>query len=138
MTEQRELFPAGLTQSQFKCLNRCADESNLLRAEILRQRSEQHLEIAKTAAESNRLINIRLAKAVLDVIRQILDQWETLPGPNRYWLGGAILYFSSGNDDEPDFSSPIGFEDDTEVLNACLKFANLSHLCLKVENYDDV
>lgn len=138
MTGQRELFPAGLTQSQFKCLDRCAGESKLLPPGELRQRSEQHLKNAETAAESNRLINIRLAKAILEVIRKILDQWETLPEHYRYWLCGAMLYFSSGNDDEPDFSSPIGFEDDTEVLNACLRFAKLDHLCLKVENFDDV
>lgn len=138
MAGQRELFPGGLTQSQFKCLNRCSEESNLLHPDVLWRRAELHLQTAEKAAESNRLVNIRLAMAILDVIRQILDQWETLPERHRYWLAGAMFYFSSSNDDEPDFSSPIGFEDDTEVLNACLKFANLNHLCLKVENYDDV
>lgn len=42
------------------------------------------------------------------------------------------------NDDEPDFTSPIGFEDDTEVLNACLRLAQLGALCLHPEDYDDV
>ena len=39
-------------------------------------------------------------------------------------------------DDESDHLSPIGFEDDAEVLNACLRFANLPELCLKTEDYD--
>lgn len=102
------------------------------------QKAQEHLKNATAAADTNRLINIRLANAILEVIQNVIGQWDRLNDSHRYWLGGAILYFSSGNDDEPDFSSPIGFEDDTEVLNACLKFANLNHLCLKVENYDDV
>ena len=72
------------------------------------------------------------------VFEEVYLLWNGIPEAYAYWLKGAMLYFSSGNDDEPDFSSPIGFEDDTEVLNACLRYANLSHLCLKVENYDDV
>jgi hypothetical protein len=48
------------------------------------------------------------------------------------------MYFASCDDDEPDLSSPIGFEDDTEILNACLRFASLDDLCLKVEDYDSV
>ena len=33
--------------------------------------------------------------------------------------------------------SPIGFEDDNEVLNACLRLAGRDDLCLKPEDYDD-
>ena len=138
MSDQRELHPSGLTRSQFGCLNQCAEEGAHLQPQEMLQKACQHLENATSAADANRLINIRLANAILEVIQKVCDQWGRLSDAHRYWLAGAMLYFSSGNDDEPDFSSPIGFEDDTEVLNACLRFANLSHLCLKVENYDDV
>ena len=39
----------------------------------------------------------------------------------RSWLGGAVLYFTTSHDVEPDFISPIGFEDDAEVVNACFE-----------------
>lgn len=55
----------------------------------------------------------------------------------RAWLSAAMLYFVSANDAEPDFSSPIGFEDDAEVLNACLKLAHLDELLVRPEDYDD-
>jgi uncharacterized membrane protein YkvA (DUF1232 family) len=138
MSDQRELHPSGLTRSQFGCLSQCAEDGVVLQPKDFLQKAQEHLKNATSAADTNRLINIRLANAILNVIQTVVDQWDQLSVPHRYWLAGAILYFSSGNDDEPDFSSPIGFEDDTEVLNACLRFANLSHLCLKVENYDDV
>lgn len=104
----------------------------------LLQKTSQHLETAASGAISNRLINVKLAQAISGVIEKVVESWESLPDNARYWLAGAIVYFTSGDDDEPDFSSPIGFEDDVEVLNACVKFANLNHLCLKVEDYDDV
>ena len=56
----------------------------------------------------------------------------------QYWLRGAVGYFVSSNDEEPDFDSPIGIEDDVEILNACLQFAELDSLCLRVEDFDDV
>ncbi len=138
MAGQRELHPSRLTRSQRDCLVQCGADAEGLQPQELLQRTAQHLEATAGAAVANRLINIRLAKAIGGVIEQVVGQWAALPDNARYWLAGAILYFSSGNDDEPDFSSPIGFEDDTEVLNACLRYANLNHLCLKVENYDDV
>ena len=138
MSDQRELHPSGLTRSQFGCLSQCAEDGVVLQPKDFLQKAQEHLKNATAAADTNRLINIRLAQAILEVNQKVFDQWDQLNEAHRYWLGGAMLYFSSGNDDEPDFSSPIGFEDDTEVLNACLRFANLSHLCLKVENYDDV
>lgn len=138
MAGQRELHPTGLTRSQFECLVKCADDGVEMLPEQLLQGTAQHLENAASASQRNRLINVNLARAIDEVVQQIFAQWESIPDNARYWLTGAILYFSSSNDDEPDFSSPIGFEDDTEVLNACLRFANLNQLCLKVENYDDV
>ena len=46
--------------------------------------------------------------------------WDRLPQHARPWLKGAMAYFAAADDDVPDFGSPIGFEDDCEVLNACL------------------
>ena len=138
MTGQRELQPTGLTRSQFDCLEQCSEQAVAMQREELQRGTAVHVENAASAAVSNRLINVKLARAIGEVIELVLDQWMSLPDSARYWLAGAMLYFASGNDDEPDFSSPIGFEDDTEVLNACLRYANLNHLCLKVENYDDV
>jgi uncharacterized membrane protein YkvA (DUF1232 family) len=85
----------------------------------------------------NRIINLHLATAIVEVIERVVGDWDSLPANARSWMAGAMHYFSKSNDDEPDFSSPIGFEDDAEVLNACLRFAKLDDLCLNVEDYDD-
>jgi hypothetical protein len=57
-----------------------------------------------------------------------------LPIPN----GTKRMYYANADDAEADLTSPIGFEDDVEVLNACLRFARLDELCLNPEDYDDV
>jgi len=74
----------------------------------------------------------------VDSIQKVLVSWDSLEGPKQYWLAAAIQYFSKSNDDEPDFGSSIGFEDDAEILNACLKFAGLEQLCVNPEDYDEI
>lgn len=88
------------------------------------------------AFRKNPLINLRLATAICDRLENVAGTWDDLSPEARFWLGGAIIYFTISDDDESDHLSPIGFEDDAEVLNACLQLANLPELCLKIEDYD--
>jgi hypothetical protein len=113
-------------------------QSAQLTVSALRQAVEQHLSATAAVHAQNPLVNLRLATAIRDVIEQVLSIWDNLTPAACTWLAGAMLYFAKSNDDEPDFTSPIGFEDDTEVLNACLRLANLGALCLHPEDYDDV
>ena len=137
MGDQLELYPSGLTRSQFDQLSEFANRASGLDSAQLLDDARQHLEQTVVAHATNRMINLRLATAIVEVIEQVVGDWHSLPDNSRSWLAGAMHYFAKSNDDEPDFGSPIGFEDDTEVLNACLKFARLDDLCLNVEDYDD-
>ncbi len=137
MADQLGLVPRGLARSQLAQLSELASgAADLPPAELL-SRTQQHVVRARAAHDGNRLINVRLAEAIGETIEQVIDRWNSLPANARNWLAGAIAYFSSCDDDEPDFQSPIGFEDDAEVLNACLALAKLHELCLNVEDYDN-
>jgi hypothetical protein len=138
MAEQLELYPSGLTRAQFASLSQYADRAKGLNPQELLQDTQHHLERAKAAHSRNRLVNVRLATAIHDTIAEVVDRWDTLPHSARSWLAGACLYFSKDEDEEPDFGSPIGCVDDAEVLNTCLRFAQLADLCLYPEDYDDV
>jgi uncharacterized membrane protein YkvA (DUF1232 family) len=138
VAEQLLLYPAGLTRRQFTRLSNDANRATTLTAPELLQAAQRHLEAASRARGQNPLVNLRLARAICDTIQEVISEWETLTPGARHWLAGAILYFASSDDEEPDLTSPIGFEDDVEVLNACLCFAHLEHLCLHPEDYDDV
>jgi uncharacterized membrane protein YkvA (DUF1232 family) len=137
MADQLGLFPQGLGRSQLARLTDLSDRAaKMTRAELL-QCTQQHLARTRTAFERNRMVNVRLAEAIGQTIEKVTDRWDALPTNARNWFVGAIVYFSSCDDEEPDFDSPIGFEDDAEVLNACLRFAKMDDLCLNVEDYDD-
>ena len=135
--DQLEMFPTGLSRPQLERLTEFADEASGKSLEDLQSDIDEHLERTRIAHERSRIVNLRLATAIRDTVHNALGQFDSLPANHRNWLAGACFYFAKCNDDEPDFDSPIGFEDDAEVLNACLRFAGLNNLCLNVEDYDD-
>jgi uncharacterized membrane protein YkvA (DUF1232 family) len=135
---QLSLTPAGLTNNQLDRLTAYAKRASKLALEDLQEVARRHLQDTIAAHQHNPFVNLRLAQALCDTIQQLATNWHTLRPEARFWLSGAILYFAKSDDDEPDFTSPIGFEDDAEVLNACLRLARLDDLCLHPEDYDDV
>lgn len=138
MADQLNLYPTGLTQSQFARLSHYATKAATQTPAQLGQEVQRHLEDTRLAYTRNRLVNLRLATALSDVVTDTLGRWGSLAPHARRWLAGACLYFARSNDEEPDFTSPIGFEDDAEILNACLRLAQFDDLCVKPEDYDDV
>lgn len=138
MEQQKSLLPSGLTRKQFEELNRCAATADARAVADLLGEAEAHLRAVEHAHASNWMVNVRLAAAMVDVFRRLAEQWDSVPPMAQPWLAGSVHYFVSRTDTEPDFQSPIGFEDDVEVLNACLRLAGRSDLCLNPEEYDDV
>jgi len=137
MDDQANPCQFGLSRDQCDRLSKLAEQASPISMDELIQQVRDHLEDTRTAYSSNRMVNVRLAAAIVETIETVMSRWDSLTAEHRNWLTCAFLYFSSTDDDEPDFESPIGFEDDTEVLNACLQFAELNDLCLNVEDYDD-
>jgi hypothetical protein len=135
--DEHEMFSSGLSRSQLERLTALTHEASGKSVDTLQAEVNQHLDRTQAAHQRSRIVNLRLATAIGETIGQVLQQWDSLSANSRNWLAGGFLYFTSHNDDEPDFDSPIGFEDDTEVLNACLRFAELNDLCLNAEDYDD-
>jgi uncharacterized membrane protein YkvA (DUF1232 family) len=138
MSDQLELYPSGLTRTQFDRLSTYAGRAAGLVPSQLLQEAQRHLDRARVAHSHNHLVNVRLATAICEIFAEVVNRWESLAPHAWTWLAGAFLYFAKRDDDEPDFRSPIGFEDDAEVLNACLRLAHLDELSLRPEDYDDV
>jgi uncharacterized membrane protein YkvA (DUF1232 family) len=138
MKVQTQLYPDGLTVSQFNRLAKYANRASLLTPAELLAEADRHVNAASAAHQRNRLVNLRLAIAIRDSIERIITDWDAQSEVARQWLAAVILYFSHADDDEPDFNSAIGFEDDVEALNACLRFAQRDDLCLNPEDYDGV
>lgn len=137
MHEQNELFLQGLTRQQFKQLTDKAEKAAQFPLAELVELSTRHVQRAWQAHQENAIVNAPLAQAVGDVISRLAADWDALPDVSHSWLKAAIYYFAAADDCEPDFSSAIGFEDDVELLNACLKLADRNDLLLNPEDYDD-
>jgi hypothetical protein len=137
MADQPGLMPTGVSRKQFAALVEYASQSETLEASDLLRRVNRHLDDARFAHSRNRIVNLRLATAIADIAEKLISDWGSIAQEHRNWFGGAILYFADSRDNEHDFSSAIGFEDDAEVLNACLKHAGRASMCIKIEDFDN-
>lgn len=131
-------IPTGLSKAEFIALNGCTGQVADLPESALLAEAEAHLDAARRAAENNCMVNVTLAAALLCSIRQLLADWDAVPPHAQPWCKGMIRYFTISNDDEDDFNSPLGFDDDATVINACLRLAGRDDLCINPEEYDDV
>ena len=137
MAEEPGLMPTGISRKQFAALVQYASQSEAFDSAELLRKVNRHLDETTFAHAKNRIVNLRLATAIAEVIENLLSQWDSVANEHRNWIGGAILYFADSRDNEHDFSSAIGFEDDAEVLNACLKHSGRTSLCISIEDYDN-
>jgi len=132
-----DFFPTGLSREAHELLSLCVHKSENSALGGLLGRVDQHVNDTRDAASRNSMVNVALAVVIADVLHGLVDDWDHVPSHARPWLRGMMCYFYEHGDEEPDFTSPIGFEDDVEVLNACLRLANREELCINPEDYDD-
>ena len=130
-------LPDGLTRGEGAELARCIERATPIELPELLRKAEVHVECVARARERRAFVNLALAQAILGAIRAVIADWDRVPASARSSCRGMILYFCEGADEEDDLDSPIGFEDDAEVLNACLRLAGLPELCISTEDYDD-
>ncbi len=133
-----ELIPEGLTKKEFAALSKCADEVANLSVDHLLSQAEDHLRRIRMLHSKKLHINVRLAEAIVHTFQYIFNDWENIPHHARSWCRGMVQYFCVADDDEHDFSSPIGFEDDAKIMNACLRLAGREDLCINPEDFDNV
>ncbi len=99
--------------------------------------ARRHLGDVRTLAPEKPTINLALAEAIFVTFERLQSVWETLSNESQAWLCAAMCYFAEPNDaDEHDFESFVGFDDDVEVLNACLALAGLKEWQLNLADYD--
>ncbi|QQE65072.1 hypothetical protein GFS31_17570 [Leptolyngbya sp. BL0902] len=123
-------LPEGLDANLSEALVRCAQRADAIDLAYLGNRVQAHLQRARFAAQGSSLVNLAQAEALATTYDRLLGQWATLPAVSQPWLKGAMLYFVETDDDDPDFESPAGLEDDVVVLNACLHLAGLAAWCV--------
>ncbi len=132
------LFPEGLTQKAFAVLTECSNSVSDVPTADLIENAKTYLEQIRQAHETDLYINFNLAEAIYNNFCIAVEAWDNLPHHSRPWIKGMIRYFCLTSDLESDFDSPIGFDDDVEIMNACLRLAGRQDLCINPEDFDDV
>jgi uncharacterized membrane protein YkvA (DUF1232 family) len=99
----------------------------------LRARVDEHLRETAKAAGKNEFVDTTLAYTIAQRLRIVLEDWPSLTQDERAAVHAAIEYFALSEDAEDDLESVLGFEDDAQVVNACLRFLDRSHLEISTE-----
>ena len=87
----------------------------------LREQLTQHLASVRATAEDNEFVDVARAETLHSRLDEALDGWDALDQDQRGSLAEAIAYLVRIDDDEDDLRSPIGFDDDDEVVEAALR-----------------
>lgn len=133
-----DLYPEGLTQKELDTLAKCSKEVANFPPERLLDQAKGHLKRLRMLHSKYLHINVRLAEAIVRTFQNIFNDWENIPPHARSWCRGMAQYFCVSDDDEHDYSSPTGFKDDAEIMNACLRLAGREDLCINPEDFYDV
>lgn len=96
---------------------------------------DNHVALATAAKAEFQMLNLKLATLIGDRLKSAVGHWDSFDEPQQLWMLGAIGYFVDSDDEEDDFRSPIGFEDDAEVFNACVRFTGREELVIDKEDF---
>ena len=135
MTDFSAGSPHGIPQFQLKEIRKLADQYVSKSIGELIADIDGHVTSAAAAKLEYPMVNVPLATLIGERLKAALAQWDSLNDPQQFWLLGAIGYFVASDDEEDDFRSPIGFEDDAEVFNACIRFADHEQLVVTKEEF---
>ena len=82
---------------------------------------QDHLQNVRIAARDNEFVDTAEAIRLHMLLAEALESWDDLDAGQRAVLAGAVDYLVRTDDEEDDLRSPIGFEDDAEVVEAALE-----------------
>ena len=97
------------------------DGKQLGEQHTLRGAMRAHLEHVRSASRDNEFVDAAEAVRLHTLLTEALESWERLDAEQRRVLADAVHYLVRTDDEEDDLRSPIGFEDDAEIIEAALE-----------------
>lgn len=129
-----QLFqPSGISNTTISALFHYLKYAQDKDSKNLLQEAYRHLSEAEITHSLTGKVNVDVARAIVRVFEAVCADWSSIPKTARPWCKAMMAYFCSTNDLEKDFSSLVGFDDDVEIINACLKFAGRKDLCINLD-----
>jgi|SaaInlStandDraft_3_1057020.scaffolds.fasta_scaffold123920_1 hypothetical protein len=115
MTEELE-FPERLPETFYKI----ADDVDREDIDKLAQSVKSYLIEAQKALYENEFIDIKSAEKLAATSQYLIEVMPSLSPEYQKLAKAAIKYFLESDDDEHDFESIFGFDDDVKVMNHVL------------------
>jgi uncharacterized membrane protein YkvA (DUF1232 family) len=100
---------------------------------ILKQQIQKYLKEIEKETLQNEFINLPLAKKIAGVCLLLLDAYDQYNEEEKKFINATINYFLHSHDEEEDLYSPLGFDDDAEILNECLRLLKKEDLTIEIE-----
>ena len=94
MVDLPYFHPDSLSESQLDRLSQCAGEAETIPVAELLLAARQHLERTHIAHTANRLINVRLAAAIVGVLEELAGCCNSLKVNEIWWVKWARHYFA--------------------------------------------
>ena len=66
------------------------------------------------------LLDCDVADKIRNSLAIALQEFDAFSLDDKAWIAAAVFYFIQSDDDEHDFDSPVGFDDDAEVVSAVM------------------
>lgn len=86
----------------------------------LTRRLAQHLRVVRAAAQENEFVDLPLAEQLHARLGEVVERWVDYDAEQRKIIAEAVGYLVRTDDDENDLRSPVGFDDDAEVVEEAL------------------
>ena len=84
--------------------------------DALTSKVQEHLQAARAAAQNGAPVDLERAERVAAACLALLAD-RGLREPQERLVQGVCRYFASSDDEEDDFTSMVGLEDDVQVVN---------------------
>jgi uncharacterized membrane protein YkvA (DUF1232 family) len=129
---QNSIYGKQLPQKLSRALLQHASEYYDCDIEQLKHQVQAHLSKLESALAYNEFLDINIAKNLVGVISELLDQFEVFDDKEKALIFGAAQYFVHDKDMQSDTTSVLGLDDDVLVLNYVLAEIGRSDLVVEL------
>lgn len=112
---------AELPEGELNILEGLLEDSTPGEFEIYLEKAAAHLRETREAAEAGSDLDVATAERIMDLLYKIENIWDDFEQEDQRLICAAVRYFARSFDEVPDLCCSIGFDDDANVINACLR-----------------
>lgn len=94
----------------------------------------EYVDFAKQSLSHNEFIDIKSAERLAETSHFLISKLDSFNKEQKSLAVASIYYFVESDDDEHDFDSMFGFEDDIEVMNRVLEKLDLYEKKIEIKS----